>query len=103
MQISQDSNHEVESGDSHHGVVSNSLTSIYRDKRPTFTEIDPSEAQLLLTHFKDYIISQLQIMLIEKESPWETNNLNAATMTLRRLTYITSQPDHTLPQPICRH
>ncbi|OQV10687.1 Fungal specific transcription factor domain-containing protein [Cladophialophora immunda] len=91
-QINKYDDVELERRNNHHGIIPTSLVSRDRETRVTLAEVDPAEAQLLLTHFKDHVISQLRIMPIEKKSPWEANNLNSAIMTLARLTYMTSQP-----------
>ncbi|KIW77227.1 hypothetical protein Z517_09673 [Fonsecaea pedrosoi CBS 271.37] len=74
------------------GAVSPSRRSVCGEIGVKPDDIDPAEAQLLLTHFKDRVIPQLRIMPVEKKSPWEVNNLNAAVLTLARLTYMVSQP-----------
>ncbi|KAH0829632.1 C6 transcription factor [Fonsecaea pedrosoi] len=74
------------------GAVSPSMRSVCGEIGVKPDDIDPAEAQLLLTHFKDRVLPQLRIMPVEKKSPWEVNNLNAAVLTLARLTYMVSQP-----------
>jgi arginine metabolism regulation protein II len=92
-QTSHETINAAYTGDIHAGLAPLHLARIDDSTRGNALEgMSPAEGQLLLNHFKNHVIAQMQIMPIEKKSPWEINNLNAAIMTLARLTYMTSQP-----------
>lgn len=57
----------------------------------TIRDLSCSDAQILLKHFKDHVISHMWALPVIKKSPWETLNLNSAVSTLARLTYMTTQ------------
>lgn len=54
-------------------------------------ELNPTDAQVLLKHFKDHVIAHLVSLPLGDKSAWEITILDSAVLTLSRLTYMTSQ------------